>query len=139
MSDINALNEGAIEALFNDTIYLIEELGNITVIISQTMEFEGSADYTFLANVLNAVKLNMSKINIININNRSFTPPKEGVFLLFGVNAFEAGFKDVATAKYEIVEKDNLKLLEADKLNEISSDVNKKKALWLSLKRVFNV
>ena len=133
------IDQGALEALFSEVIYVIEEVGQICVVISQSLDFEGSADYQFLENVLKAVKIEISNVKISNIHSEEFKVMNEGVVLLFGVNAFEAGYKDLTLSKYEVFEKDELRIIEADKLGEISLDVNKKKALWLSLKRVFNV
>ena len=133
------ISDAALEALFNETLYCIEEVGNIHIVISQTLEFEGSADHVFLENVLNAVKVSLDKVKVTNIHSENFKLPTEGVCLIFGVTAFEAGFKSVDATKYEIFELDELKILEVDKLSQISLDVNKKKALWLALKRIFNV
>lgn len=133
------LNDQALETLFNDMVYLIEELGSVYVVVSQTEEFKGSDDYGFLANILKAVKQDINKVNIQNIHTNPLPDVKEGVILLFGVNCFQAGFKDISINKYEVFEQNNITFMEADQLRDISLDVTKKKALWSCLQRAFNL
>jgi len=101
--------------------------------------------FAFLTGVLNACKLNMADVAIINMNQstnnhyldlNSITRPK--IKLLFGVSPQEIGLP-IHFPYFQVQPYNNVVYLCAPDLNSIEEDKSLKTQLWAGLKSVFQL
>jgi DNA polymerase III psi subunit len=148
------LNPMSIQFLFEDTFFHFNEgqfisqkntrffgenKSNICLISKSTFQND---DFDLLSKILSALKMSLDDVALIS------QKPEEGYLelikelktkkiILFDINPFEIGFTNIASNTYEIVEFENIQLLQAEKFNEYHINPVKKKALWLSLQKLF--
>ena len=100
-----------------------------------------SEDKVLLTNILNAVQIDINQTPILQ--GVSFDQVKEKYtcqnLISFGKSGFDLGIQSVQLDLYSPKEYEGTQVLVADAVNKISSSPDKKKALWLNLKRMFNV
>jgi DNA polymerase III psi subunit len=98
-------------------------------------------DKVLLTNILNAVKININTTPILQ--NVSFADVKEKHatknLISFGKSGYDLGIKSVQLDLYSPKEYEGIQILVADAVSKISISSDKKKALWLNLKRLFNI
>lgn len=146
-----SLNPIALEFIFNETLfhfkdetqisyknsnYLGDNQSNISIISSKKL---AKTDLDLLSKILAALQLSFDDVAIIDekLDYAAIIPvtePKK--IILFGLNPFEIGIKDTAIANYEIIEKDNIKILQSEVFESYHDDSSKKKALWYALKKL---
>ena len=147
------LNPIALKFLFEEDLYFFQTnsdgpkknerklfLGKNNKNISILSPIELTDDQlNLLGKILSALSLSFDDVAIItNQNSLEFLEiTKPNKILLFGVSPFEIGFKDITLNAYESTEIDNIKILQAEKFDFYQTNIDKKKALWLSLQRFF--
>lgn len=97
-------------------------------------------DFELLSKILAALKLSLDDVALLD--NKAFLNmdfikdlnPKK--IILFGINPFEIGLKDIVSNTYEIVELDKIRLMQAERFSFYHTDASKKKALWFSLQKL---
>ena len=119
---------------------------HITILVNESNAvFLTDISLTFLTGILNACKLNMSDVAVINIyqseNNHytainSATLPR--IMLLFGVSPQEIGLP-FYFPHFQIQPFNNTTYVSAPHLSNISDDQSLKVKLWASLKSVFQL
>ncbi len=101
-------------------------------------------DLTFLENILKAIQYTLEDVVIINIKDQKIT--LENIqeeyavekLILFDILAFEIGIQNKNIRQYEVFELEKIHVLTANSLQEITQNIDKKKALWIALQRMFN-
>lgn len=129
----------------------LKKQGNGTNRILIAIQDEGNQiintqDYDFLNKIMEATGNKLDDCYIVNTLHQP-TSLEELQALIsfdhlitFGVNTFKLGIKDQAQKDYELIEVGtDFQLISADPLIAIASNQDKKKGLWLALKRMFNV
>lgn len=104
------------------------------------------ADAGFLEKILNAVNLDMAKADFINIDALDKQTDFKDMlstktvhhFITFGVPLKRLKL-EILLVPYQIKPVEGINFLFADPLSVLQSDVSKKKALWLCLKKMFSV
>ena len=130
----------------------IKVLGeNTTGVLILTNEsaapFLSTNDFTFLEKIIQATGNNLSDSAIVNTFKKTHTldqlieHTKTTKVISVGVNLFELGLHDKAISQYECKEIHNgsIKIISAEKLSAIAGNGDKKKALWMALKRMFSI
>lgn len=105
-----------------------------------------ATDADFLEKILKAVHLSMEEVDFINIdaldkqsNFKDMLSAKTvHHFISFGV-ALKRLSLEILLVPYQIKPIEGINFLYADPLAALQTDVNKKKALWLCLKKMFAV
>ena len=125
--------------------YLGENQKNIALLIQNDSEaFLNDELFNLLTNILNACKLGMQDIALINISQypaipftawQAAVPMKQTV--LFGINPTSLGLE--AIPNYQVVQVSGCQLLCSDTLQEIAQDKMLKGKLWGGLKLLLNV
>ncbi len=102
-------------------------------------------DLEFLANILNACKLNLNDVAIVNLfHNKGadfillssqFKPEN---ILLFGVIGASIGIQHHSD-NYELTKWQNINIISGDHLSAIATQPELKKKLWLQLKKLFQI
>lgn len=128
-------------------------LGNyekkIIVLVSDSENTFLSDDaLNFLTGILNACKLNLSHIALINFNNTAFNfselkkELQPAYLLSFGIDALKIELP-FTMPDYQVQQYDNCKILVAPLLNNLNDPsaqaVAEKKKLWKSLQKMFNL
>ena len=99
-------------------------------------------ELTFLTNILSACNLSLADVALVNWHNKetaSFVSElKSKKVILFGISPlqFDLPFN---FPHFQIQNFDKTDYLTAPALAAISNDVNSKKELWTSLKKMFNI
>lgn len=153
----NELSPIILSSLYEDELYSLEKSSSLrkcaslgknkkhcVILIKETQHIILSKpDLTFLENILKAIQYTLEDVLIINVNNENLTIKeiqKEHIpekIILFNILPFEIGIQDKNVHKYEVMELENFNILTADSLQVITQDIDKKKALWISLQRMF--
>ncbi len=100
-------------------------------------------ELALLENILKALQMGLQDVAVVNLAKNKKTYQELEVefqfekLVLFNVNAFELGLKDVKVNLYELNLASGKQILSSDSLEKISADFNKKKALWAGLQRMF--
>lgn len=119
---------------------------NILLIVNDSTSLHlNDTDFQFLTGILNACKLNMADIcllNIFNHTNKGFDEISQ-VFspkyvILFDVVEEISALK-ISSVVYEIVKYKNIEILKAPSLRYISENTEEKKKMWATLKKLFNL
>lgn len=105
--------------------------------------FIDQTSLTFLENILKAIQYCLDDITLINFHHHKTSfqkiieqyAPKQ--IVLFDVNSFQIGIENEHILHYESIEINNTQLLSAESLSIIQKNVDKKKALWMALQRIF--
>lgn len=152
------INSIAFSTLFtNENLYFIPSkkeikqkntLGNnqkkcLILVNEQEQQVIDENNLTFLQNILKAISYTLDDILLLNIASYPLTfeelinnySPKQ--LILFDVSAFQLGIQERQIIQYELHEINNLQLISADSLTEIQKNIDKKKALWINLQRIF--
>jgi hypothetical protein len=128
-------------------IYLGNYERKIIVLVNDTENVHlNDKDLEFLTGILNACKLNLAQIALINFNKNAvdFAQLKKEMqpeyLLLFGVNALQIDLP-FTMPHYQVQQYDNCKIVTAPALAEINQASQQAKAektkLWKSLKNMF--
>ncbi len=104
------------------------------------------ADAGFLEKILSAVNLDMAKVDFINIDALDKQTDFKDMlssktvhhFITFGVPLKRLKL-EILLVPYQIKPVEGINFLFADPLSTLQSDISKKKALWLCLKKMFSV
>ena len=135
------ISDQALELIFNETIYFIEETDHkVTVIHDHKVNFDSSEEKELLWNILNAIQISKKETLVLTKDKSAKAADNStSFFILFGITPPEIGFLNTPNGQYEVYEIENKKLVVAHSLKIIKGDNDKKKALWLSLKKMFSV
>jgi len=130
-------------------LYLGENKKQIIILVDEenTLHLQDDS-YTFLSSILNACKLNMADVAIINCNKQTINYAiikeqlKPSYCIVFG-NAFQNVKIPASISLYEPTLFENTTYLLASelsvmKLNTQEAKIEKSK-LWVSLKKIFNI
>ncbi|HRP56636.1 hypothetical protein [Agriterribacter sp.] len=118
----------------------------ITILVNVSdATYLSDRSFAFLTGVLNACKLNMADVAVININQytnhnyielNSITQPR--IQLLFGVSPREIGLP-IHFPHFQVQPYNNVVYLCAPDLNSIEEDKSLKTRLWAGLKSIFQL
>jgi hypothetical protein len=118
---------------------------NITIIVNYPhLPFLPDQDLNFLTNILNACRLSLADIAIINFYQSGGITEKElrdlssKQVLLFGLDPTSIGLP-VNFPQYQIQPFNKINYLHAPSLSELEKDKSLKQKLWLSLKTMFEL
>ena len=94
-----------------------------------------------LLNILKAVKLDVNSTPVLQDKNIETLQAEFNIgnILSFGVSGYDLGIKSVQIDLYAPNTYNDINILAADSVGTIASSPEKKQALWLNLKRIFNV
>jgi hypothetical protein len=140
------------ESIISDTEkqwYLGNNGKNITVVIHETgVAYINDKHLQFLSNILNACKLNLGDISLVNHANHpfSYAELKQKLQPKF-VLVFALETKDIklpfTIPNYQVQSHDNCKFLFASSLTKMDGDAQEakieKSKLWMSLKNMFQL
>ncbi|RFS21444.1 hypothetical protein DVR12_16240 [Chitinophaga silvatica] len=125
--------------------YLGENQKNIAIFIQNENEAYLNEDlFNLLTNILNACKLSMQDVSLINITHypgltisdwQKAINIKQGVF--FGIQPEEIGLNDIPT--YQLITVQSTPLLFSDHLSVIGTDKALKARLWNGLKQLLGI
>lgn len=129
--------------------YLGDYQKKIIVLVNEPDDiYLSDANRNFLSGILNACKLNLEQVALINFNNNhvSFQQLKKEMkpeFLLsFGVSALQIELP-FSMPYYQVQQYDNCSITTAPSLsnlnNETATAITEKKKLWKSLQKMFNI
>jgi DNA polymerase III psi subunit len=100
-------------------------------------------DSELLGKILGAVKLDLQSVDIIELDKNKevdlsqiLTQKSVNQVITFGINLSELKL-NVSLTPYQILEKQGVKFIYSGSLTDIQNDIPKKKALWGSLKEMF--
>ena len=154
------INENALKFIFEEELYRSPVLihskidsstpfigannKNILILVptSGSSEVIQANILEFLSKILNSIGLTIDDVVITDNKNQEkwdqlkndFSPQK---ILFFGIKPFEIGIESLDINTYEVKPFQGNFILYADKLEDIKEDLNKKKALWVNLKKLF--
>lgn len=155
------INENALKFIFSEELYRtpasshsndiessISFVGknkkNILIVVpdNEAAQVIKKNNILFLEKILNSIGLTTDDIVIVNNQSkekwttyvRDFSPNK---VIFFGIKPFELGITELEINSYELKQYQGQTLFYADKLEVIKEDINKKKALWINLKKLF--
>lgn len=117
------------------------ELKSIVIIIK---EKELSSEVsTFLTKILSAANLDDTHYSLFFTHDGKDLPfvmaDTTAKFLIFGISPFELGLQHIQVNKYHLASAESSQYLWGDALDKIKDDANAKKALWLNMKKMFNI
>lgn len=118
---------------------------NILLIVNDASSLHlNDTDFQFLTGILNACKLNMSDISLLNIHHypdsgfdemvKDISPQQVVLFDTKEITGLKVEFLD-----YEVVTQKKIQILPAPSLRFISENTDEKKKLWAALKKIFNL
>ncbi len=113
---------------------LISTQSEVCILLPQVKDSISSIEQEFLSKILTA-----AKIDSPNFTHKTIDYINTKYVIGLGVNAFEFGLQDVTFNKYELKEYQSTHFLFADSLSIIMKDKNKKEALWMGMRRMFNL
>ena len=119
---------------------------NILLIVNDSTSLHlNDNDFQFLTGILNACKLNMADIcllNIVQYTNKGFDEISQffspNHVILFDVKEELTALK-ISSAAYEILKYKDIQIITAPSLRFISENTEEKKKLWGALKKIFNL
>lgn len=122
-------------------------LNTILIINSEsTNEFISADDKLFLTKIIEATKNKLDDCSLVNVYKSKASlstlikQTNATKIISFGINLFELDLRDRNPLKYELSDIGNdIMIIPADTLKEISQNKEKKTAFWFALKRLFNV
>jgi len=125
--------------------FLGENQKNIVLLIQNENEaYLNDELFNLLTNILNACKLGMQDIAVVNISQYAampFTAWQSAVAMkqtvLFGISPSSMGMEDFPP--YQIIQVSGCQLLYSNSLQDISQDKTLKAKLWGGLKQLLNV
>ena len=125
--------------------YLGENQKNIALFIQNENEaYLNDELFNLLTNILNACKLSMQDVSLINISHYpslTFSDFQEAVkierSIVFGTAPEQLGLKDIPS--YQLVTVNGSALLFSDELSLIGSDKALKAKLWAGLKQLLDI
>lgn len=130
-------------------IKVLGENSNRILILSNESgsPFLSANDYTFLEKIIQATGNQLDQCAIVNTFRQTYTLQDLVTYtqakniVTFGINLFEIGIQDKAPLNYECRPQLNntINLIPGENLNIISKNGDKKKALWIALKRMFSI
>ena len=136
-----AISEPAVSILS----YLGKNEKNILIITSKTeVRFLTDEEFVFLTSILSACKLSNADVAIVNWKQTDknlqdiFNQLQSKTVLLFDVNPLEIGLP-LNFPHFQIQQFDKQTYLCAPSLEQIANDLNIKKQLWNSLKKLFEI
>lgn len=129
--------------------YLGDYQKKIIVLVNESDDiYLSDANRNFLSGILNACKLNLEQVALINFNNNnvSFQQLKKEMkpefLLLFNVNALQIELP-FSMPYYQVQQYDTCSIATAPSLstlnNETATAITEKKKLWKSLQKMFNI
>jgi hypothetical protein len=132
-----------------EKLYLGDYKKNVVVLVDDAANvFLDDESLQFLSGILNACKLNLSHIALINFNknNLKFAALKKELkpeyLLLFGITALQIELP-FTMPDYQVQQYSNCKILIAPALTDLNNAsakaVAEKKKLWSSLKNMFSI
>ncbi len=132
-----------------EKLYLGDYKKNIVVLVNDIENvFLDDENLNFLSGILNACKLNLSHIALINFDKHALKCAEmkkklqPEYLLLFGIDALQIELP-FTMPEYQVQQFDDCKILIApslQKLNETSANaVSEKKKLWKSLQKMFSL
>jgi hypothetical protein len=135
----------AAPAVVPDVKYLGENQKNIALFIQNEGEaFLNDELFNLLTNILNACKLGMQDIAVVNVAHypaMPFTSWQQAVKMkqavLFGISPSVMGLEDFPA--YQVITVDGCQVLNSDALLLISQDKNLKGHLWQGLKQLLGI
>lgn len=102
-------------------------------------------DLNFLVDILNACRLSLADIALLNVvknKDQAYESLLENfrpeIIIFFGVEPASLGFP-LQFPHYQVQQYSNQAYLSAPPLSELAADKEKKKQLWLSLKKLFSI
>ena len=111
-----------------------------------TNEFINENDKLFLSKIVEATKNKLEECSLVNVYKTKHSlssilkQTQATKIITFGINLFELDLRDKNPLKYELSDIGNdIMIIPADTLKEISLNKEKKTAFWFALKRLFNV
>ena len=125
-------------------VFLGDNEKNILILVEDEKALHiNDDDLGFLTGILSACKLTLADIALLNMirkkNNqliKVIEDCKPLVLINFNVKINELGLDQ---NKYQVIKKDNIQILSAGSLNQISNNIEEKKKLWGCLKTIFSV
>lgn len=114
-------------------------VSNFLVVI--TDQLLSVTDKDLLKNILKAVNINIEEVSIIQTYDfeqivKEYDPKH---LISFGKSGFDLGIKSVQIDLYSPKEYEGIPVLMTDPISKIANSLDTKKALWLNLKKMFNV
>ncbi|RXK58760.1 hypothetical protein ESA94_15330 [Lacibacter luteus] len=100
------------------------------------------ADFQFLSDVLNACKMNMEDIALVNVvaNRSSFEQLVQQLQPRYVIAAaVQIDALPIQTADYKVLQQQNYQLCYTESLEAIRTDKTKKSKLWLALKQMLGL
>ena len=143
--------------LFNEELYIIPEKGSPSLASSDQPLYSGnvkkkvlmvfnehvdgviSAEQEFILKILQSVSLNREEVQIIQnkqYNEKMAMEEDYPVIWGLGLTPKDLGL-DPQSESYQIIDQVGKKIILTDPLEEIKTDVKKKKQLWACLKQLF--
>ncbi|GAB1446156.1 MAG: hypothetical protein KF860_02630 [Cyclobacteriaceae bacterium] len=120
------------EATFTEALYLLPL--PVTVIISSKWKDLGEKEVELLSKILNALKLSLAAVRIVEMKSLDMSEWKEKPAQLIGF-----GIEAPGIATYEIVTTPETQLVLADSLTTLLEEDPLRKRLWGSLKQMFSL
>lgn len=135
-----------LKELLKDDVYLIDERKRYPLLVlveDQSSPHLNSPDEALLEKILQSVHINLSEIKILNVahpgpenNYEQFSELPSQKVINFGAD-FKKINLDINLEKYLVHVEGQVTFLQADPLNVIAQDKEKKKALWRGLQQMF--
>jgi len=144
LDDKQINNDSLKEENFN---YLGNNLKHILILVKDIESIHlNDPDLIFLTGILSACKLNIADVAILNMHRNTNTNLEKIIsyfspiaILNFDFDWFNITELQINNSKYEIHKIDQTPLLFSSSLNYISYNVDEKKKLWSSLKKMFSI
>ena len=152
------INQQALKFMFDETLYkqantfkiegeeehqfLGKNQRNILVVVPKQENILNDGEKVFFEKILNSIGLQLDDVAVICPKNEAKFVYYKRTFecqqvITFGVRPFEIGIEEIEVPLYEIKDFQNIPILYGNTLKTIQGDVDKKKALWLNLKKIF--
>lgn len=151
-------NPIALSFLLNEDLYFIQEKNEfagfeyfgennrfvLVLHVDETVKFINQEEKEFLMRMLAALKLTEQSIALVNLAHYKGTNLKQlkdffacNKVLAFGIEP--SGLQLSNTVMYALTDYDAQQLIFADALADLKNDDQKKRTLWMELKKMFNV
>ena len=125
-------------------VFLGDNKKNILILVEDEKAlYINDDDLGFLTGILSACKLTLADVALLNMVSKksnqlstAIEVCKPNVLINFNVKINELGLDQ---NKYQVIIKDNIQILSAVSLNQISNNIEEKKKLWGCLKTIFSV
>ncbi|MBS1751982.1 MAG: hypothetical protein JST63_18940 [Bacteroidetes bacterium] len=144
--DIKAENCPPTTVITQDIRFLGANKKNITILInSNEASFLTEEAFSFLTGILNACKLTMDDVALVNINNMKdcgytaiFKTTRPIISLLFDVDHNDIGLP-LQFPHFQVHKYNNITYLSAPSLKVLENDKPAKAILWANLKTIFQL